>query len=166
MLKSGNSPKFNAKKNGPSFLPSETRVAFNRLRLAFIKALIFWHFHPKCYIQMTTNWLGYAINGVLNQLIFGTSHDRVLTKANLSQLHLVAIFFRNKISGKTQYKTHNNELLAIIKVFKIWRHYLEICKHEVFILRNHTNIRYYIDTKSLSFRQAFKAQSSLNTISK
>ena len=38
--KNGNSPNFNAKKAGPSFLTPETRVAFNRLRLAFTKALI------------------------------------------------------------------------------------------------------------------------------
>ena len=39
-LKSGNSPNFNAKKAGPSFLTPEARSAFNRLRLAFTKAPI------------------------------------------------------------------------------------------------------------------------------
>ena len=38
--KSRNSPNSNAKKAGPSFLTPKARVAFNRLRLAFIKALI------------------------------------------------------------------------------------------------------------------------------
>ena len=42
--KSGNSPNFNAKKVGSSFLTPETRAAFNHLRLIFIKAQIFWHF--------------------------------------------------------------------------------------------------------------------------
>ena len=38
--KSGNSPKFNAIKAGPSFLTPKARAAFNRLRLAFIEAPI------------------------------------------------------------------------------------------------------------------------------
>ena len=38
--KSGNSPNFNAKEAGPSFLIPGAREAFNRLRLAFTKAPI------------------------------------------------------------------------------------------------------------------------------
>ena len=38
--KSKNSPIFNAKKAGPNFLMLEARTAFNRLWLAFTKALI------------------------------------------------------------------------------------------------------------------------------
>ena len=38
--KSGNSPNFDAKEAGPSFLTPEARSAFNRLRLAFTKAPI------------------------------------------------------------------------------------------------------------------------------
>ena len=40
LLKSGNSPNFNAIEAGPSFLTPKARAAFNRLRLAFIEALI------------------------------------------------------------------------------------------------------------------------------
>ncbi len=28
----------------------------------------------------------------------------------------------------TYYKIYDNELFSIIKIFKIWRHYLEDCK--------------------------------------
>ena len=38
--KSGNSPNFNTKKAGPSFLTPGAREAFNRLRLAFTEAPI------------------------------------------------------------------------------------------------------------------------------
>ena len=38
--KSKNSPNFNAKKNGPSFLTLKARASFNCLRLAFTKAPI------------------------------------------------------------------------------------------------------------------------------
>ena len=62
------------------------------------------------------------------------------------------------IPAETQYKTHNGELLAIIEAFKIWRYYLEGCKHEVLVLINHNNLRRFMDTKSLSSRQVCWAQ--------
>ena len=40
LSKSGNSPNFNAKKAGSSFLTPKARATFNRLQLAFIEALI------------------------------------------------------------------------------------------------------------------------------
>ena len=40
LSKSGNLPNLNAKENKPSFLISNTRTAFNYLRLAFTEALI------------------------------------------------------------------------------------------------------------------------------
>ena len=53
------------------------------------------------------------------------------------------------IPAKTQYKIHNNELLAIVEAFKIWRYYLESCKHKVFMFTNHHNLCRFIDIKSL-----------------
>ena len=81
--KSENSPNFGAKKSGPSFLTLEAKSTFNRLRLAFTKAPILWHFDPKCHIWIKTNALGYAIDGVLSQLGYETSPDGVVTKADL-----------------------------------------------------------------------------------
>ena len=57
------------------------------------------------------------------------------------------------IPAKTWYKTHNDELLAIVEAFKTWRHYLEGCKHKVLALTNYNNLCHFIDIKSLSFRQ-------------
>ena len=64
--KSGNSPNFDAKEAGPSFLTPEARSAFNRLRLAFTEAPILQHFDPECHIRIETDALGYAIGGVLS----------------------------------------------------------------------------------------------------
>ena len=57
------------------------------------------------------------------------------------------------IIAKTWYKTHNAELLAIVKVFKTWHHYLEGYKQEIFVLTNHNNFRWFMNIKSLSSRQ-------------
>ena len=54
---------------------------------------------------------------------------------------------------ETWYKTYNTELLAIIKAFKIWRHYLERYKYKVFILTNYNNFRQFMNIKNLSSSQ-------------
>ena len=62
------------------------------------------------------------------------------------------------IFAETRYKTHDGELLAIIRAFKTWRHYLESCKHKVLVLTNHNNLRRFMDMKSLSSKQVRWAQ--------
>ena len=158
LSKSENLPNFSTKDGRPSFLTPKARSAFNRLWLAFNKAQILWHFDLKCHIQIKTDALGYTIGSVLNQLASRTSPDEVVTKADLGQWHLVAFFSSKMIPAETWYETHNGELLAIIEAFKMWRYYLEGCKHEVLVFTDHNNLRRFIDTKSLSSRQIRWAQ--------
>ena len=81
--KSGNSTNFDATEDGPKFLTPDARTAFNRLRLAFTEAPILRHFDPECHIQIETNASGYAISGMLSQLIFRINPNGVVTKADL-----------------------------------------------------------------------------------
>ena len=83
--KSGNLSNFGTIKAEPDFLTPDTREIFNRLWLAFTKALILWHFDKKCHISIKTDALGYAIGGVLSQLASGIRPDGVVTKTDLSQ---------------------------------------------------------------------------------
>ena len=53
--KSGNLPNFNVKEAGSSFLISKAKAVFNRLRLAFTKAPIFWHFNSEYHIWIETD---------------------------------------------------------------------------------------------------------------
>ena len=156
--KSGNSPNFGATGSGPSFLTPKARSAFNRLRLAFTKAPILWHFDPECHIWIETDTSGYAIGGMLSQLVSETSPDGIVTKTDLDQWYLIAFFSRKMILAETQYKTHDGELLAIVKAFKTWCHYLEGCKHEVLVFTDHNNLCRFMDTKSLSSKQVCWAQ--------
>ena len=92
--------------------------------------------------------LSYAIGGVLNQLILD----------DLGQWYLLAYYSHKMILAKTWYKTHKSKILAIVEAFKIWRHYLQDCKHIVFIFTNHNNLCHFIDIKSLSSHQVWWAQ--------
>ncbi len=121
-----------------SFLIFEARKAFIELRKAFVEAPILNHFDPKRHIQIETDVSGYAIGGILNQLI----------SDNSGRWHPVAFFSRKMILAKTCYETYDNELLAIVEAFKTWRHYLDGYKHEVLMLTNHNNPQHFMDTKT------------------
>ena len=69
-----------------------------------------------------------------------------------------SVLLKKNDSRRDWYETHDGELLAIIKAFKTWRHYLEGCKHEVLVFTDHNNLRCFIDTKSLSSKQVRWAQ--------
>ena len=104
---------------GPGFLTPDAMMTFNRLQLAFTEASIFKNFALEYYIWIKTGALGYAINEVLSQLIFGISPYGIVTKADLGQWYPAAFFFKKMILAKIQYKIHNSKLLAIVKAFKI-----------------------------------------------
>ena len=88
------------------FIITEARLAFTKLRQAFIKALILRNFDPKRHIRVETDVSGYAFDKVLSQL------------TSKSQLHPMAFFFHKIILIKTRYETHDSELLAIVEAFK------------------------------------------------
>ena len=137
-----------SKKRKSGFLTSGAKRAFTKLRQAFIKAPIFHHFDLERHIWVETDASGYAIGRVFSQL----------TLDNLGQWHPVAFFSRKMIPAKTKYETHNGELLAIVEVFKTWKHYLEGSKHKLLVLTDHNNLRRFMETKSLSSRQVYWAQ--------
>ena len=97
------------------FLIPRARLAFTKLRQAFVKAPILHYFDLKWHIRVETGVSNHIIGGVLSQL---TSDD-------LGWWYLVNFFSQKMIPAETGYETHNGELLAIVEVFKTWKHYLE-----------------------------------------
>ena len=51
------------------FLTAGARLAFTKLRQAFVKAPILHHFDPECHIRVETDALSYTIGEVFSQLI-------------------------------------------------------------------------------------------------
>ena len=127
------------------YLILKARLAFTQLRKAFTKARIFQHFDLECHILIETDTSGYAISGVLSQL----------ASDNLGWWNPIAFYSQKIIPAKTWYKTYNGKLLAIVKAFKTWQHYLEGCKYKVFVLINYNNLCRFMDIKSLSFCQVW-----------
>ena len=113
-----------------NYLTPDAKKAFDQLRQAFTEALILQHFDLEKYIQVEIDAFGHAIGRVLSQL----TNDS-------GQWHLLAYLLRKIILAKTQYKTHNDELLAIVEAFKTWQNYLKGCKHKIFVFTNHNNLQ-------------------------
>ena len=123
------------------YLISDAKNAFNYLRHTFTQAPILQHFDLERHIRIETDASGYAVGGVLSQLILD----------DLGWWHPVAYYSLKMILAKTSYKTHDAELLAIVEVFKTWRHYLKACKYKVLVLTNHNKLCRFMDMKILSF---------------
>ncbi len=105
------------------FFTFEASLAFIQLKKAFIKAPIPYHFNLKCHIQTEIDTSGYTIGEVLNQLTFQKNLvGKMIYKPNLDNLlskigqwYVVAFFSKKMIFMKTNYKTYNSKILAIIK---------------------------------------------------
>ena len=129
------------------FLTLKVKLAFSWLRQAFTKAPILHHFDPEQYIRIEMDASGYAISGILSQLTL-----------EFGPWHPVALFSKEVIPKETWYKTHNQELLAIIETLKTCCYYLKSCQYEFLVLSNHNNLCRFMDTKSLSLRDVRWAQ--------
>ena len=99
------------------------------------------HFNPELHLRVETDALRYALIDILSQFVSeGTWHS-------------VAFWLRKMISVKQWYETHDQELLAIVMVFKQWRHYLKSNTHSVEVLTDYNNLQDFINVKSLNRRQ-------------
>ncbi len=161
-------PNFTKANFGTDFLIPRAKKAFIYLRKTCIKAAILRHFDLECYIRIKRDTLGYAIGGILSQMTLDqhfsghmTHKDPISSKSKIDQWYSVVFFFRKMIPSKTRYKTHNQELLAIVEAFKTWCHYLENCKYEVVVLTDYNNLWQFMNIKSLSSRQVCWAQKLL-----
>ena len=63
-----NSSKYKKTVRSLDFLTPKAKLAFIKLRQAFLKAMILHHFNPKRHIRIETDVSGYAMSGVLSQL--------------------------------------------------------------------------------------------------
>lgn len=65
----------------------------------------------------------------------------------------MAFFSQETIPAKTWYKTYDDELLAIIEAFNMWKYYLEDYKYKFLMLTDYNNLQRFMNMKNPSFRQ-------------
>ena len=129
-------------KSGPFVWPDDAERAFRQLLAAFTDVPILRHFDPERKIRVETDASNFAIAGILSQ-----PDDEGHWKP-------VAFWSRKMIPAERNYETHDQELLAIVAVFKQWRHYLEGSLYPVEVLTDHNNLKSFMNVKQLNGRQA------------
>ncbi|KAG5717884.1 hypothetical protein E4T56_gene1452 [Termitomyces sp. T112] len=68
--------------------------------------------------------------------------------------HLVAFYSKSLNAVEWNYEIHDKEMLAIIRSFEEWRHFLEGAQHKFEVWTDHKNLKYFRFTKKLNRRQA------------
>ena len=91
---------------------------------------------------METNVLDYTFTVILS----------IINEEN--EVHLVAFHSHTFSVVELNYNTHDKELLAIYKAFKIWQHYLEGPTYLIDIVTDYENLEYFSTTKVLTQKQA------------
>ena len=129
-------------------LTPEARKSFAAIKAAFLKVPILAHFDEAADIRVETDASGDAICGILSQNLPNRQASGKL------QWRPVAFYSRKMVPAERNYDTHDQELLAIIESLREWRHYLQGSKNPFQVFTDHDNLRYFMNTKILSRRQA------------
>ena len=116
------------------FCGDKQNRAFEELKTRFITAPIPEHFYPDRETVVETEASEFALGCVLSQF-----KER--------RLHPVAFHSMKLNDAERNYEIHDKELLAILQVFKEWKHYLVGSDKPITVYTNHQNLQNFFTTK-------------------
>lgn len=64
--------------------------------------------------------------------------------------HPITFYSKSLNAVKWNYKIHDKEMLAVMRVLEEWRHFLEGEKHKMEIWIDHKNLEYFMTVKKLN----------------
>jgi hypothetical protein len=123
-------------KGYPWSFDTQCKSAFNTLKLAFTTAPVLSHWIPDAPQIIETDALDYAIAAIHS--IQTPNRD----------LHPIVFLLQTLGPAKHNYDTHDKELLAIHKVFKVWQHHLEGSSTPIEVFTDHKNLEYFTSSKT------------------
>jgi len=115
----------------------DCQIVFDDLKRAFTTVSILGHWDPGLPIILEMDASDCALAAILSTQI----DSKICPIAFMSRAFSIA---------ELNYDVHDQELLAIVKSFKKWRHYFEGVADPVKIYTNHRNLIYFSKTKMLS----------------
>jgi hypothetical protein len=80
--------------------------------------------------------------------------EAVLSQCHNGRLHPVAFLSEKLVLAELNYEIYDKEMLAIVRAFQEWRHYVQGAKHTTTVYNDHKNLEYFTTTKVLNRRQA------------
>lgn len=129
-----------ASKAAPRRLPRDFRwtaeadAAFQRVKEAFLNDSLLRHFDPHRETRLETDASNFAAGAVLTQ---------AYEEAGAKQWHPIAFYSFKFEDAERNYTTSEQELLAIVRSFQHWRHYLDGTKYPVQVITDHANLQTY-----------------------
>jgi hypothetical protein len=129
-------------KDAPWSFDTHCKSALNTLKLAFTATPVLSHWTPDVLQIIETDASDYVIAAI----------NSVQTPDG--ELHPMAFHSQTLGLVKQNYDTHDKELLAIFKAFKVWHHHLEGSATPVEVFTDHKNLEYFMSSKILTHWQA------------
>ena len=113
---------------------------FYVMKQLFTKASVLKQFDLKLLIFVKTDAFKFTVFSILSQ-----KHD--------DHCYSVKFFFKKLGSAEQNYRTSDQELLAVYLSMMHWRHHLERVNHKVIVLSDHKNFIQFNITANLNWRQ-------------
>ena len=126
--------------SGPFVWTPEADNCFYVMKQLFIKASVLKQFDLKLSIFVKTDAFKFAVFSILSQ-----KHDE--------HCHSVEFFFKKLGPAEQNYRTSDQELLAVYLSMMHWRHHLKEVNHKVIVLSDHKNLIQFNITANLNRRQ-------------
>ena len=119
---------------------SETDNCFYVMKQLFIKVSVLKQFDSELLIFVKTDAFKFAVFSILSQ-----KHD--------DHCHSVKFFFKKLDSAEQNYRTSDQELLAVYLFMMHWRYHLKSVNHKMIVLSDHKNLIQFNITVNLNWRQ-------------
>jgi hypothetical protein len=125
----------------------ECQQAFDGIKQAFRSAPMLAHFDPEKETWVETDASDFVTTGVLSQM-----HDGILQP--------VAFFSKKMSPAECNYMMYDKELLAIIRVFELWKPEVAslLPENPTKVFTDYKNLEYFMTTKELNCCQACWAE--------
>ena len=125
----------------PFVLTDEAAQAFRTLRESFTKAPVLRHFEPELPLRVECDASTIGIAAILSQQSGEDPAQR--------HWHPIAFYSRKLSVHEANYGVGDLEMLAIVKAFTQWRHYLGGARHQIEVASDHHNLQTFMTTKAL-----------------
>ena len=118
----------------------EADNCFYVMKQLFTKASVLKQFDSELLIFVKTDAFKFTVSDILSQ-----KHD--------DHCHSVEFFFKKLDSAEQNYRTSDQELLAVYLSMMHWRHHLKRVNHKMIVLSDHKNLIQFNITANLNWRQ-------------
>ncbi|QRW19885.1 Retrotransposable element Tf2 protein [Rhizoctonia solani] len=130
------------KKETPWSWGTQEEGAFQELKSLVTQSPVLIHSNPALPYYLETDASGVAMGAILSQ------------QGPDNWLHPIAYMSKSFSGAEANYNTHDKELLAIIKVLKEWRIFLEATNKPIQVFTDHWNLEYWMQARTFNCRHA------------